>query len=111
MLLTLAAQLAYGRKAKYIALGIIGSSRSFFDCTTQAIRDIDRLLNHVIFGNGTSLRILTPVGKYTKRDLIVLYHKHSLPIEITYSCQKNDGPCGMCPSCKEVQDAIQWYET
>ena len=48
---------------------------------------------------GRTIKIITPLLKMTKAQIIKLGMKLKVPYELTWSCYKGSGPCGECDSC------------
>jgi len=68
-------------------------SRAFFDSLEAAV--------HLGIKNGKSFSILTPLSRFSKKEIINLGKQLSVPIELTFSCyDPNRGnPCGICHAC------------
>jgi 7-cyano-7-deazaguanine synthase in queuosine biosynthesis len=93
-----------------IAIGIIKSERGYPDTSSNFI---DKTENILSFTFDREFHILTPMIEVTKREEIVEYNALDLRLDLTYSCQKgySKGCKGdiKCDSCKELNDAISWY--
>jgi 7-cyano-7-deazaguanine synthase len=107
-----------GAKAVYLGAmeedssGYPDCRRSFFDAYEEAID----------FGTKpeTKIKIITPLMKYTKRDVVLKGVELKLPFELTWSCyQGNEIACGVCDSCAlrlrgflhaGVEDKLQYIQ-
>lgn len=104
LLLTVASSIAQSRGIHAIALGIIGSGRSFPDSTLEFARAAERFLS--TFSN-FKIIIFTPLSSVSKVDIVSFAKREGLPLEITYSCQKGgEEHCGVCPSCRERFESL-----
>ena len=57
---------------------------------------------------GKPIKILTPLIRKTKAEIIKLGIKLKVPYELTWSCYKGElAPCGGCDSCKFRQKGFQ----
>lgn len=49
----------------------------------------------------TNIKILTPLIKMTKKEIVLKGYELGVPFELTWSCYKNsDLACGVCDSCR-----------
>ncbi len=104
LLLTLASQIAYSRNITRIAIGIIGGSRIFPDCTDHFISELENILS---ISNDKEIIVFKPLSNLSKKEVIKLFFKTNLPFNLVYSCQKgNKEHCNSCPSCKELFNEI-----
>lgn len=66
--------------------------REFFDAMEQAI--------NLGTKPETNIKILTPVIGFTKKDIVTVGTRLSVPFELTWSCYSaSDEACGECDSC------------
>jgi len=80
----------------HIALGIHSGS-PYYDSSQGFIQDCQRVLDGFFAG---TVRVEAPFMEYTKKDILSYCRRHRLPLNLTYSCvRKNGPPCGVCPSC------------
>jgi len=87
---------ALGISPARIALGIHSGSR-YYDCTKDFLNDCQRILDGYFAG---VVKIEAPFIDFTKSDIIRYCKKYKVPVELTYSCfRQNYPPCGNCPSC------------
>jgi len=79
-----------------IALGIHSGSRHY-DCTRSFVDDYQRVLDGYFAG---TVRLEAPFIDLEKIDVIDYCRANNVPIDLTYSCQRqNYPPCGKCSSC------------
>ena len=58
--------------------------------------------------NGKSYRIVLPLAKMKREEIIELAIGLNAPIELTWSCHRNgDTPCGNCYACKQRAAAFR----
>ena len=66
--------------------------RSFFDAFEETI--------NVGTKPETNIKIITPLIRLTKKEIVVYGKSINAPLHLTWSCYKNeDIPCGKCDSC------------
>ncbi len=105
LLLTIAASVASELGFQEIGIGVINSERVFTDCTSLFFSKLEEIFN-ITFNS--YIGIQTPLEYCSKVDIIRYLIKNSLPLNITYSCQKGKKKhCKRCPSCIERFKAIQ----
>lgn len=79
-----------------IALGIHRGT-TFYDCSRSFIVDCQRILDGYYAG---TVRLEALFADFTKSDIIKFCKKYKVPLDLTYSCQRqNHPPCEECPSC------------
>lgn len=79
-----------------IALGIHYGT-SYFDCSSSFSKRLNTIIQDC--SNG-STSLLTPFISWSKQDILEYSNNHHMPLEFTYSCEKqNTNPCGKCLSC------------
>ena len=85
-------------KAKKIFLGINAVDFSSYpDCTPQYLKAMQQVMKAL--NNG--IKIVAPIEKYSKAQIIKLGTKLKVPYEKTWSCYNGKNkPCGKCDSCK-----------
>ena len=98
LFVVLGAAYAFSISCDVVALGILANpifpdqKDEFFkraeDCVSAAL---DR-----------RVKVLTPLIKLDKREILKLARKYEIPLKTTYFCHSGgDLPCGKCISCKE----------
>ena len=81
-----------------IALGIHALT-DYYDTTPLFVRHMARLLNGY---SGGSVTLFTPFLADTKAEVIRYAMEKSVPLHLTYSCERQNAPaCGECPSCRD----------
>jgi len=104
LFVVVAASFAYQKGVPNIAIGLLSEENHLFpDQTEEFIVNSNFALNSAF---GESFTIITPLITFSKKDVIKLAKKYSLPIEYTYSCHYGeDVYCGKCIACKEIIDS------
>lgn len=78
-----------------IALGIHAGT-PYSDCSPSFVV----AMNGVLQLQSRRVELLAPFLTWTKGDVLQYCAQRSVPIQLTYSCEKGgDVPCGMCSSC------------
>lgn len=89
---------------KRIAIGINFSSQ-YYDCSTSFSEDIQRIIDGYYSG---TIQVEAPFLKITKHQIIDYCIKNEIPLELTYSCLRdNFKPCGKCDACKDRSELIE----
>ncbi len=86
-------------KAKYLVIGAVEEDGSGYPDTRREFFDSFEKVIH----SGTidtQIKILTPLIKLSKKEIVELGNKINVPFEITWSCYKESNEaCGECDSC------------
>lgn len=78
------------------AMGIHAGT-PYYDCSKAFLEDIQRIFDGYFSG---SFRVEAPFVEFTKKDIFKYCKLAKVPIEITFSCERQGNiPCGECPSC------------
>ena len=81
-----------------IALGIHALT-DYYDTTPLFVKHMERLLNGY---SGGSVTLSAPFLADTKTEIIQYAMEKSVPLHLTYSCERQNAPaCGECPSCRD----------
>jgi 7-cyano-7-deazaguanine synthase len=96
-LLLLAALAKYGDLIDQVALGIHSSSR-YWDCTQAFLDAMQTVFDGYTLG---LVNVAAPFITWNKTE-IWRYAVDRVPIPATYSCEMEQGPCGACPSCRDI---------
>ena len=95
-LLVLTAAATIAQRPLTIALGIHALT-GYYDTTPLFVRHIERLLNGY---SGGSVTLSAPFLADTKAEVIRCAMEKSVPLHLTYSCERQNAPaCAECPSC------------
>jgi len=87
-------------KPGLIALGI-HQGTDFADCTDTFVKQLNSLL---LFLSDSSLRLDCPFLQWSKLDIARYAVAQSVPIDLTYSCEKGlRPPCKECVKCRDTQ--------
>ena len=104
MLLTAAS--IFSAKGGIFSIGI-HSGTPYYDCSQLFMVDIQRLFEGYFSG---TIQVEAPFLEFTKTDIFEFCHLNQVPIEITFSCERQgDYPCGKCPSCKDRRMLDEGY--
>lgn len=88
---------AIGAKNIFIGANAVDYS-GYPDCRPQFLKAFQNLINKGARDQG--IRVLAPLLKLTKKNIIKLALKLKAPIDLTWSCYKGGKkPCGICDSC------------
>jgi len=79
-----------------VSLGIhLGTP--YYDCTPIFVRQMQHVLDGYF---GGSIVLDAPFLHFHKQDIYAYCREHSVPVDLTYSCERNPNtPCGECFSC------------
>jgi 7-cyano-7-deazaguanine synthase len=104
LFLVVGAAYAYQTNSNTVAIGLLSEEFHLFpDQTNEFIKNAESLISLSI---GIKIRVLTPLMKFSKEDVIKLARKRN--IKGTYSCHLGVfPPCGKCVSCLEAENAIK----
>ena len=81
-----------------IALGIHALT-DYYDTTPLFVRHMERLLDGY---SGGAVTLSTPFLADTKAEVIRYAMEKSVPMHLTYSCERQSAPaCAECPSCRD----------
>ncbi|MFW9819626.1 MAG: 7-cyano-7-deazaguanine synthase [Candidatus Thorarchaeota archaeon] len=82
--------------------------KDFPDASPNFFKSLEKLINegkHV--KDKTSIKLLFPLAKMTKMDVINLAKKLKVPLQWTWSCYSDgEQPCGKCNSCRKRMEAL-----
>lgn len=74
--------------------------KSFPDSTPTFFKLLNRTLNIGRFSGNKTGRIILPLSRYSKRQVVQLGNRLGVPFEKTWSCYRSlKEPCWRCPSC------------
>ena len=81
-----------------IVLGIHALT-DYYDTTPLFVKHMERLLNGY---SGGSVTLSAPFLADTKSEVIQYAIEKSVPLHLTYSCERQNAPaCAECPSCRD----------
>ena len=107
--LALAENLYFSKNQKYdIFVGFKHEGRELYPDTTKGfLRQLMKLQKYIL-AHG-KFRIVAPLMKYEKSDLIGLGKKLGINLRDTYSCYIGTKiHCGVCMNCRVRQEAFYW---
>jgi 7-cyano-7-deazaguanine synthase len=85
------------RPTSHIAIGVHAGT-DYIDCSTPHLEAWQALFD-LEFGG--SRRVLAPLIQFSKGAILSTASAMSLPLELTWSCEADGGPCGVCASCRD----------
>lgn len=85
--------------ASGISLGIHGGV-PYADCSREFIAAAQSVLH---FSSGRP-SLIAPLQTWLKPEVIAYANSKNLPLNLTYSCEAGDLPCGACLSCLDRID-------
>lgn len=99
-LLSIATSWAEVIKAEKIFIGAVEEDSSGYpDCRKEFYEAFNNLLK-VGINPENNIEVVTPLINFKKRDIVALGKKLNAPLNLTWSCYKNDEKaCGECDSC------------
>lgn len=97
LLIMAAIPFAIKYECSQIAIGIHKGSH-YYDTSLHFLLDMQRILDGYFSGN---IQLIAPLIDLTKREILEL-SKNEIPLNLTYSCETGNNPCGQCPSCKTM---------
>ncbi len=108
MFYSIAAYYAEIYNAKYIIGGHNADDSNYFlDATPEFFRFLNKIINMGTFTK-SKIRIVQPLIKLSKADVVKMGAKLGAPLNITWSCQKNDDvQCGVCGACELRRKAFR----
>lgn len=90
-----------GAEAIFIGANAIDFS-GYPDCRPRFFSSLQQVLNVGTKSGveGKGIKIITPLIKKTKKEIVLLGEKIGVPFNLTWSCYKGGKrPCGKCESC------------
>ncbi len=98
---SIATSLAELTSTKYIVGGHNkDDSNSFPDCSSRFFRQFNKTTSIGLYTNGTTGRVILPLTRLSKAQVISLGVKLGVPYDLTWSCYRSQPqPCGKCHSC------------
>ena len=99
-ILSVAVSWAEVLKVSAIYLGAVEEDSSGYpDCRRSFFDAFEKTIN-VGTKPETNIKIITPLIRLTKKEIVVYGKSIDAPLHLTWSCYKNDDiPCGRCDSC------------
>jgi 7-cyano-7-deazaguanine synthase len=95
--------------AKYIVGGHNKNDvLSFPDSSQEFLDRFYDIASSGKFSSGRTGKIVLPLSKLEKRDVVRLGKRLGVPFEMTWSCYRSEiRPCGKCPSCRLRTEAFR----
>jgi 7-cyano-7-deazaguanine synthase len=98
LFVVLGAAYAFGINCDVVALGILANP-IFPDQKDEFFKLAEACVGAAL---DRKVKVLTPLIRLDKREILKLARKYEIPLEMTYYCHAGrDLPCGKCISCKE----------
>lgn len=103
--LAIAAGVAEANHAQALYIGaVLDDENDFPDCRPRYFKNYQTLLDDA--AEKLKITIETPVITHSKKQILGECLQHQLPLEKTWSCYTNpQKPCGVCQSCRLLQEA------
>lgn len=96
---SIAAAIAQRFEARYIYTGLVSEDSSGYPDTT--IDFVNKASEFIKSGSGEDIKLVTPLIKLKKSEIVKLGLELKAPLELSYSCyENNDIACGKCESCQ-----------
>lgn len=105
MFLLIGSAYAISNNIDKVSIGLIlPKIHPFPDQTENFIDKANNIINDCL---NIDVKIITPLIKFSKKEVIRLVQNYNLPIEKTYSCYSGKLPyCGECDNCKELINCL-----
>lgn len=92
------AQVYREKNEQLLCIGIHAGT-GYYDCGPAFFESIASL---VASGSDGCVRVIAPLIRLQKSEIVSYCRAHEVPIHLTYSCQLGAAiPCGECRSCKD----------
>jgi 7-cyano-7-deazaguanine synthase len=85
-----------------IQLGIHAGT-NYRDCTPEFVAETQRSLDFQSLGE---VRLLAPFVTWPKKLILTRALELGVPIEMTFSCERANSPCGECLSCIDRRELL-----
>ncbi|MBZ7982055.1 7-cyano-7-deazaguanine synthase QueC [Campylobacter sp. RM12640] len=96
---SIAAAVAQRFNASAIYTGLVSEDSSNYPDTTLGF--VEKTASFIKEGSGEDIKIITPLIKLKKSEIVKLGMSLKAPLELSYSCyDSNDLACGKCESCQ-----------
>jgi 7-cyano-7-deazaguanine synthase len=93
--------------AKYIVTGHIGRD-PFPDSKPTYIQAISSALTQASWLRKGKRKVITPLARWRKKDVVELAARLKVPMALTWSCHRNGRlPCGRCQGCLDRTRAFE----
>lgn len=87
--------MAFPNETGVVVIGIHAGT-VYRDCSSDFVNLMQQSYD---FHAGGRMALVAPFVDYSKADVFNLAVKLELPLELTYSCEAGNEPCGLCLSC------------
>lgn len=105
VMLNIAAAFAEALNAKAVAFGANAEEAVAFPDNTLEYQA--QLTKAFTYSTLNHVEVICPVGTLSKQQMIQRAREIKMPLELIWSCYTdNDTPCGSCPSCYRVNQAL-----
>jgi queuosine biosynthesis protein QueC len=107
VLLSMAVSTAQSLDIDEVAIGLIGASSSYPDCSPQFINEFATTVM-----NASGIVVSAPLINMSKYAVYRLGKKLGVNLKDTFSCNvsNNQKPCGKCPDCLDIMRIIEKEE-
>jgi 7-cyano-7-deazaguanine synthase len=91
------------RQAKAVVVLGIHAGTSYRDCSQSFLELMQRSYD---FHTGGQVSLAAPLVDHLKGDVVRLARETGVPVELTYSCEAANEPCGKCLSCRDREELL-----
>lgn len=78
----------------------IHAGTGYLDCSPEFVELMQRYLD---FHAGGAITLSAPFIDWSKGDVARLASELGTPVDLTYSCETGNQPCGICSSCRDIE--------
>lgn len=105
LFLNIAAAFADSFGYNYLLIGANAEEAQTFSDNTQEF--IDAINEEFKYSTQIKPKVIAPLIKKHKNDIVMLALKNKIPLELVQSCYSNTvGHCGKCESCTRLKNAL-----
>ncbi len=91
------------RQTKAVVVLGIHSGTTYRDCSPSFLQLMQRSYD---FHTGGQVSLAAPFVHQLKRDIVRLASEMRVPVDLTYSCEAANVPCGKCMSCHDREELL-----
>lgn len=106
LFLNIAASFADADDYDYIVIGANREEGETFTDNTETF--IERVNSEFEYSTVKKVKVLAPLIKFDKTEIVSFAIKNKVPLELTMSCYQGGGKhCGKCESCVRLKNALK----
>jgi 7-cyano-7-deazaguanine synthase len=91
------------RQTKAVVVLGIHAGTTYRDCSPSFLELMQRSYD---FHTGGQVSLAAPLVDQVKGDVVRLASEMGVPVELTYSCEAANEPCGKCLSCRDREELL-----